>query len=108
MNPLFVKHSNPFRLAACCSSLMALFSVPQIAWAEPTASNEIEIIITAGRKAQTADETLAPVSIITRKEIEASQASSIMDVLRQSTGISITNSGGVGKQSSLHVRTSLC
>lgn len=104
MNPLFVKHSNPFRLAACCSSLMALFSVPQIAWAEPTASNEIEIIITAGRKAQTADETLAPVSIITRKEIEASQASSIMDVLRQSTGISITNSGGVGKQSSLHVR----
>lgn len=76
---------------------------PSLVWAEP-ANNEIEIIITAGRKAQTADETLAPVTVITRKEIDKVQAANVSEVLQQTTGISITSSGFMGKQSSVHLR----
>lgn len=76
---------------------------PSLVWAEP-ANNEIEIIITAGRKAQTADEALAPVTVITRKELDKIQAASVAEVLQQTTGISITSSGFMGKQSSVHLR----
>ena len=76
---------------------------PSLVWAEP-ANNEIEIIITAGRKAQTADEALAPVTVITRKELDKTQAASVAEVLQQTTGISITSSGFMGKQSSVHLR----
>lgn len=85
-----------------CLSLAPVFT-PSLVWAEP-ANNEIEIIITAGRKAQTADETLAPVTVITRQQIEATQATTVAEVLQQSTGISMTSSGYMGKQSSVHLR----
>ncbi|TXH77990.1 MAG: TonB-dependent receptor [Thiothrix sp.] len=83
-------------------SLSAVFS-PSLVWAEP-ANNEIEIIITAGRKAQTADETLAPVTVITRKEIAQTQASTIAEVLQQTPGLTLTSSGYMGKQTSVHLR----
>ncbi|HPY40780.1 MAG TPA: TonB-dependent receptor plug domain-containing protein, partial [Thiolinea sp.] len=76
---------------------------PALVWAEP-ANNDIEIIITAGRKAQTADETLAPVTVITRKEIEKTQAGSVAEVLQQTPGLSLTSSGYMGKQTSVHLR----
>lgn len=82
---------------------LSLVSFPSFVWAEPT-NNEIEIIITAGRKAQTADETLAPVTVITRQEIEQTQASSIAEVLEQTPGLSLTSSGYMGKQTSVHLR----
>lgn len=82
---------------------LSLVSFPSFVWAEPT-NNEIEIIITAGRKAQTTDETLAPVTVITRQEIEQTQASSIAEVLEQTPGLSLTSSGYMGKQTSVHLR----
>lgn len=82
---------------------LASLSAPSFVWAEP-ANNEIEIIITAGRKAQTADETLAPVTIITRKEIEQTQASTVAAVLQQTPGLTLTSSGYMGKQTSVHLR----
>lgn len=63
-----------------------------------------EIIVTADRKARTVDETLAPVSIITRADIEKYQASSIPDALRHVPGINLSNSGGVGKATSVFIR----
>ncbi|MFM2320364.1 MAG: TonB-dependent vitamin receptor [Pseudomonadota bacterium] len=82
---------------------LATVLTPSLAWAEP-ANNEIEIIITAGRKAQTADETLAPVTVITRKEIEQTQASTIAEVIAQTPGVSLTSSGYMGKQTAIHLR----
>ncbi len=76
---------------------------PSLVWAEP-ANNEIEIIITAGRKAQTVDETLAPVTVITRKEIEQTQAATVAEVLQQTPGLTLTSSGYMGKQTSVHLR----
>lgn len=83
-------------------SLATLFA-PSLVWAEPT-NPEIEIIITAGRKAQTADETLAPVTVITRQEIEKTQASTVAEVLQQTPGLTLTSSGYMGKQTSVHLR----
>ncbi len=65
-----------------------------------------EIIVTADRKARTIDETLAPVSIITRADIERYQATSLPEVLRRLPGISLSNSGGAGKATSVFIRGS--
>ncbi|MDH5356867.1 MAG: TonB-dependent receptor plug domain-containing protein, partial [Gammaproteobacteria bacterium] len=62
------------------------------------------IIVTPTRTAQTVDETLASVTVITREEIEEQQASSVQDLLSAVPGISIVNSGGAGKSSSVFIR----
>ena len=64
----------------------------------------LEIVITAGRKPQSTRETLAPVTVITREAIETSQATDVVAILRQVPGLSLKNSGGLGKQTSLHLR----
>ncbi|UOG92191.1 MAG: TonB-dependent vitamin B12 receptor [Candidatus Thiothrix sulfatifontis] len=63
-----------------------------------------DIVVTADRKARTVDATLAPVSIITRKDIEQYQATSVPEVLRRLPGITLSNSGGVGKATSVFIR----
>jgi vitamin B12 transporter len=63
-----------------------------------------EIVVTADRKARTVDATLAPVSIVTRQDIEKYQATSLPDVLRRLPGITLSNSGGVGKATSVFLR----
>lgn len=62
------------------------------------------IIVTATRTAQTVDETLASVTVITREDIEEQQATSVQDLLRTVPGVSIVNNGGAGKQSSIFIR----
>jgi vitamin B12 transporter len=62
------------------------------------------VIVTADRHAQTADETLASVSVITRKDIENSQARDLVDLLRTEAGIDIARSGGPGQSTSLFLR----
>jgi vitamin B12 transporter len=63
-----------------------------------------DIVVTATRTAQSADATLASVSIITRQDIARSQAQSLPDVLRGVAGLTISNSGGAGKATSVHLR----
>ena len=63
-----------------------------------------DIVVTATRTAQSADATLASVSIITRQDIARSQAQSLPDVLRGMSGLTISNSGGAGKATSVHLR----
>lgn len=62
------------------------------------------IIVTATRTAQTADETLSSVTVITRKDIERQQAQSVQDLLRGIPGVSIANNGGPGKATSVFLR----
>ena len=70
------------------------------------AANEepITIVITAARSAQTVDETMAPVTIIDRKQIEASGATNAPEILATVPGLIITNNGGVGQQTSVFLR----
>jgi vitamin B12 transporter len=62
------------------------------------------VIVTATRTAQTADEILSSVTVISRKDIERRQARSVEDLLRGTQGISIANSGGPGKNTSVFIR----
>ena len=62
------------------------------------------VIVTATRTAQTADETLAAVTVITRKDIERQQAVTVADLLRGTPGVSVANNGGLGKGTSIFLR----
>jgi vitamin B12 transporter len=62
------------------------------------------IVVTATRVAQTADETLSSVTVITREEIERSGAHDIADILRFHAGLDIGRNGGPGQQTSLFLR----
>ena len=63
-----------------------------------------EIVVTATRTAQTADASLASVSVITRTDIERSQASSVAELLTGEIGVDSAVNGGYGKTTSLFVR----
>ena len=62
------------------------------------------VVVTAIRLAQTADQTLAPITVITRQDIERSQAQSVQDLLRGQPGIAVANNGGAGKTTNLFLR----
>ena len=63
-----------------------------------------EIVVTATRTAQSADATLASVSVIARQDIDRLQAQSLPDVLRGVAGLTISNNGGAGKATSVFLR----
>lgn len=62
------------------------------------------VIVTATRTAQTADEALAAVTVITREQIDASQAKDVAELLRFEAGIDIARNGGPGQQTSVFLR----
>jgi len=62
------------------------------------------VIVTATRTAQTADASLAAVTVISRDDIERSQARSVDELLRAVPGLNVTNAGGAGKTSSVFMR----
>jgi vitamin B12 transporter len=62
------------------------------------------IIVTATRTAQTADDTLAPVTIITREDIERLQPHSLPELLSGLPGVSVASNGGLGTVSSVFLR----
>ena len=62
------------------------------------------IVVTATRTARTADETLASVTVITRADIERTQAKSVAELLAGEAGIDTTVSGGYGKSTSVFLR----
>ena len=87
-------------LAAGCITL--LLSSPTVAAADA----DDTIIVTATRSAQALDQALARTSVITRSEIELSQAPDLLELLRQQAGVDVTRTGGPGGQTSLFMRGS--
>ena len=67
-------------------------------------SEQGAIVVTATRTAQTADDSIASVTVITREDIEKSQALSVPELIRGITGLDITAQGGFGKLSSFFMR----
>ncbi len=68
------------------------------------AANDNDIIVTATRTAQTANDSLASVTIITKEQIEQRQANDVPELLNGIQGIDISNSGGLGKATSIYMR----
>ena len=64
-----------------------------------------QVVVTAARTAQTVDETLAPVTVIDRAQIERSQTMTVAELLNQSApGVQITSNGGPGSNSGVYIR----
>lgn len=78
-------------LSAACSHTYAVETMP-------------DVVVTATRTAQSADATLASVTVITRQDIDRLQPQSLPDVLRGVAGLTISNSGGAGKATSVYLR----
>lgn len=63
-----------------------------------------EVVVTATRTEQTLAQTLSHATVITRKDIEASQAVDVPALLKGLAGVEVYQNGGIGKQSSLFMR----
>ncbi|MDX2424946.1 MAG: TonB-dependent vitamin B12 receptor [Cycloclasticus sp.] len=85
----------------CLFASVILLCVQSTFASEP---EPLDIIVTASRTAETTDDTLAAVTVITRDDIERLQAQSVQSVLQGIAGINITNNGGPGKATSVFLR----
>lgn len=85
--------------------LGALIVLPDLVSAAVEDVTKIDpVVVTATRTAETADQTLAPVTVVTRDEIERRQSLSTIDILRGQPGVAMSNSGGPGRQTNLYLR----
>jgi vitamin B12 transporter len=89
----------PFLTASCGFAVLLSLNSSVIAADKP-----LEVVITAGRKAQVLKDTLAPVTVITRADIQRWQANDVADVLRRVPSLSIVNQGGAGQLTTLNIR----
>jgi len=92
-----------FRMTRLASAMAAASLTAIPAYAQT--NNELEpVVVTATRTAQTADQTITPVTVITEKDIQKSGANSMFELLQGQPGVTMTSSGGYGKPSSLFLR----
>lgn len=62
------------------------------------------VVVTATRTAQTADQSLSSITVITNDDIERQNATSLQEVLQSVAGITMASNGGQGTLSSLFLR----
>lgn len=65
-----------------------------------------EVVVTATRIEQPLNKTLSSTSVITQEDIKNSQATDVPTILRTIAGVEISQSGGIGKTTSLFLRGS--
>jgi len=80
------------------------FSVANAADEVELKNSGLELTVTANRRAQNADETLSAISVVTREDIERTKATTVAEVLSAVPGVNISNSGGLGKATSVFIR----
>ncbi|TQV64108.1 MAG: TonB-dependent vitamin B12 receptor [Halothiobacillaceae bacterium] len=83
------------------STAIAAVIAPSFALAADQLDN---VQVTATRTAQTVDEALAPVTVITRADIERTQAATVAEALRVVPGLFVSSNGGAGKTTSIFLR----
>ncbi len=64
------------------------------------------IVVTPSRAAENVAGTLASVSVITRQDIDRTQAPDVLELLRLQAGVDLARTGGPGSQTSLFLRGS--
>jgi len=83
-------------------STALLFAVIPLAQAATDSLDEV--VVTATRAEQTLTQTLSHTTVITLKEIQASQAADLPALLKNLAGVEMYQSGGAGKLSGLYLR----
>jgi vitamin B12 transporter len=91
----------------CKPAALLLCAVPCIFPAHAAEHTQLDDqLVTATRTAQTAQQSLAAVTVFDRAQIEQSQATSVPELLKKVPGVSLANNGGPGKNTSLFMRGS--
>ncbi|KXW58666.1 vitamin B12 transporter BtuB precursor [Ferrovum myxofaciens] len=77
-----------------------------VTWADdiPVAGTLDPLIITATRIPETASDSLSPVTVISRVDIERSQAQTLFDLFRGQPGFDVSSYGGPGQGMSVFLR----
>ena len=84
---------------------VALSSVFPFAVAQAdTTANLPNVVVTGARHAQTVDDSLAAVTVITRRDIEQSPAVDLIGLLAQQPGVDVSRTGGAGQASTVFLR----
>jgi vitamin B12 transporter len=89
---------------ACLLVCGASLSTAHAQSASPAAADTPEIIVTASRSEQVLKDALPASTLITRADIERSYTSDLPTLLRQVTGLDITQSGGRGALADMRLR----
>lgn len=84
-------------LAASISAALSLTNTVVVA-------DDDAMVVTATRTTQTADETLASVSVVTKEGIDRYQYKTVAEAINGLPGVVIGNAGGRGKQTSIFLR----
>ena len=71
-------------------------------WAQDTSPDTL--VVTANRFQQPRSAVLAPITVVTRQDIDRWQSTSVNDVLRRLPGVDIAQYGGMGQNSSISIR----
>jgi vitamin B12 transporter len=67
-------------------------------------SDAATVVVTATRTIQSIDDVLSSLTIITRADIQARQATSVQELLIGEAGVQISNNGGLGKATAVFLR----
>lgn len=93
---------NTYSSLAVASFISASLMAAEQSTRSQTATGDI--VVTATRTAESADAAIAPVSVITRQDIERLQATSVKELLATTPGLDFTSNGGYGSLQSFFLR----
>jgi len=83
---------------------MALLSSMAAAHAADAPDRLDPVVVTANRAATPLDQVLAPVTVISRDDIDRIQPVNVRDLLNGLPGISMASTGGIGQQTTMFMR----
>ena len=81
----------------------AVAAMPFAAFAD-VPSTQPEVVVTAARVAEPVTDSLASVIVITREEIERTQAPDLLELLRLRAGVDVNRTGGIGQSTGFFLR----
>jgi len=93
-----------FRIACAAITAFTIAPTNAIAADNNDAIRQPTVVVTALRRPQNADTALASITIITRADLERSQAPDLITVLGQQAGIDVSRTGGPGQASTIFLR----
>lgn len=93
-----------FRLVCAATAVSTLAVADANATDRDTPIRQPTVVVTALRRPQNADTALALITVITRADLERSQAPDLISVLGQQAGIDVSRTGGPGQASTIFLR----
>ncbi|WP_369309145.1 TonB-dependent vitamin B12 receptor BtuB [Providencia rettgeri] len=95
--------NNKKLLPLSAAALAVLCGISSLASANATNKSD-QLVVSANRFEQPISSILAPVTVVTREDIDHWQSNTVIDVLRRLPGVDIAQNGGMGQMSSLFIR----